>query len=85
MAILSLARSTPLLSLNFLTIQSTTRVVPVVATEVVVTAGRLDLDDALADLEQGHVERAATEVEDEDGLVGRPCRGRRPARPRSAR
>ena len=43
--------------------------VPVVATEVVVTGGRLDLDDALADLEQGHVERAATEVEDEDGLV----------------
>ena len=44
-------------------------VVPVVTTEVVVTGGRLDLDDALADLEQGHVERAATEVEDEDGLV----------------
>ena len=44
-------------------------VVPVVATEVVVTGGGLDLDDALADLEQGHVERAATEVEDEDGLV----------------
>ena len=43
--------------------------VPVVATEVVVAAGRLDLDDALADLEQGHVERAATEVEDEDRLV----------------
>ena len=43
--------------------------VPVVATEVVVAAGGLDLDDALADLEQGHVERAATEVEDEDRLV----------------
>ena len=43
--------------------------VPVVTTEVVVTAGGLDLDHALADLEQGHVERAATEVEDEDGLV----------------
>ena len=43
--------------------------VPVVATEVVVTGGGLDLDDALADLEQGHVERAATEVEDEDRLV----------------
>ena len=43
--------------------------VPVVTTEVVVTGGRLDLDDALADLEQGHVERAATEVEDEDRLV----------------
>ena len=44
-------------------------VVPVVATEVVVAGGRLHLDDALADLEQGHVEGAATEVEDEDGLV----------------
>ena len=43
--------------------------VPVVTTEVVVTAGGLDLDHALADLEQGHVERAATEVEDEDRLV----------------
>jgi hypothetical protein len=35
---------------------------------VVVTAGGLDLDDAVADLEQGHVERAAAEVEDQDGL-----------------
>ena len=43
--------------------------VPVVTTEVVVAGGRLDLDHALADLEQGHVERAAAEVEDEDGLV----------------
>ena len=43
--------------------------VPVVTTEVVVTGGRLDLDDALADLEQRHVERAATEVEDQDRLV----------------
>jgi hypothetical protein len=44
-------------------------VVPVVTTEVVVTGGRLDLHDALTDLQQGHVERAAAEVEDEDGLV----------------
>ncbi len=36
---------------------------------MVVAGGRLDLDDALADLEQGDVERAATEVEDQDGLV----------------
>ena len=43
--------------------------VPVVATELVVAGGRLDLDDAVADLEQGHVERAAAEVEDQDGLL----------------
>ena len=43
--------------------------VPVVATEVVVAAGGLDLDDAVADLEQRHVERATTEVEDQDRLL----------------
>lgn len=43
--------------------------VPVVTTEVVVTVGGLDLDDAVADLEERHVEGAATEVEDENGLV----------------
>jgi hypothetical protein len=49
--------------------------VPVVATELVVTAGRLDLDrreavvGVLADLEEGDVEGATTEVEDEDELV----------------
>ena len=36
---------------------------------MVVTAGGLDLDDALADLQQRHVERAAAEVEDQDGLL----------------
>ena len=37
---------------------------------MVVTRGRLDLEDAVADLEHRHVERAAAEVEDEDRLVG---------------
>ncbi|MFI5588775.1 hypothetical protein ACIA5G_27230 [Amycolatopsis sp. NPDC051758] len=35
---------------------------------MVVTGGRADLDDAFADLQQRDVERAATEVEDQDGL-----------------
>jgi len=34
-----------------------------------VAGGRLDLEDAFAEVEDGHVEGAATEVEDEDGLV----------------
>ena len=46
------------------------RLVEVVATEVVVTRGRLDLEHAVADLEHRHVERAAAEVEDQDRLVG---------------
>ena len=37
---------------------------------MVVAGGRLDLEHAVADLEHGHVERAAAEVEDEDRLVG---------------
>ncbi len=44
--------------------------VPVVAAEMGVPGGRLHLEDALADLEDRHVERAATEVEHQDGLVG---------------
>jgi len=36
---------------------------------VIVAAGGLDLDDAVADLEQRDVERASTEVEHEDRLV----------------
>ena len=46
------------------------RLVEVVAAEVVVAVGCLDLEDALAELEDGDVERAAAEVEDEDRLVG---------------
>jgi hypothetical protein len=34
-----------------------------------VAVGRLDLEHALADLQQGHVERAAAEVEHQHGLV----------------
>ena len=60
--------------------------VPVVAAEVGVAGGGLDLEDALADLEHRHVEGAAAEVEDEDRLRRRPpCRARRRARPPSAR
>ena len=43
--------------------------VPVVAAEVVVAVGRLDLEDALADLHDRDVEGTAAEVEDENGLV----------------
>ena len=43
--------------------------VPVVAAQVGVAVGGLDLDDALADLQQRDVEGAAAEVEDQDGLV----------------
>ena len=46
------------------------RLVEVVAAEMVVAGGRLDLEDAVAELEHRHVERAAAEVEDEDRLVG---------------
>ena len=37
---------------------------------MVVAVRRLHLEDALAELEHRHVERAAAEVEDEDRLVG---------------
>ena len=44
--------------------------VPVVAAELRVAVGGLDLEHAVADLQQRHVERAAAEVEDEDGVIG---------------
>ena len=44
-------------------------VVPVVAAEVGVAVGRLDLEHAVADLEHGNVERAAAQVEHRDLLV----------------
>jgi len=43
--------------------------VEVVSAEVRVSVGRLYLEHALTDVEDRDVERAATEVEDEDGLV----------------
>ena len=60
-------------------------VVDVVAAEVRVAVGRDDLHDVVADLEDRDVERAAAEVVDRDDLVASSCRGRRRARPRSAR
>ena len=44
-------------------------IVPVVAAEVRVAVGGLDLENAVADLEHGNVERAAAEVVDGDLLV----------------
>ena len=43
--------------------------IEVVAAEVGVTRGGADLDDSVADVEDADVERAATEVEHEHGLV----------------
>src|SRR5438067_6390223 len=43
--------------------------VVVVAAEMGIAIGRLDLEDALADLQHGHVIGAAAEVEDEDLLI----------------
>ena len=45
------------------------RLVEVVAAEVVVAGGGLDLEEALRELEDRDVERSAAEVEDEDGLL----------------
>ena len=68
-AILSAARSTPCAFLNSDDQPVDDALVPVVATEVRVAGGRLHLEHALAEVEDRHVERAATEVEHEDGLV----------------
>ena len=46
------------------------RLVEVVAAEVVVAVRRLDVVDAVAELEHGDVERPAAEVEDEDRVLG---------------
>ena len=58
----------PDVPLNLSTSHFDDPVVPVVATEVVVTRGGADFDDAFADLQQRDVEGAATEVEHQDGL-----------------
>ena len=73
-AILSLDRSAPVLALTCSTQPVDDALVPVVATEAVVTAGGAHLDGGeavvvLADLQQGDVEGTATEVEDQDELV----------------
>src|SRR5690606_23275698 len=44
-------------------------VVEIVAAQMVVAAGGLDLKDAVADLQDGDVKSAAAQVKDKDGLV----------------
>ena len=66
--------------------QSMIRLVEVLAAEVGVAGGGADLEDPLGELEDRDVEGAAAEVVDgHDPLVAGAARGRRRARPRSAR
>ena len=57
--------------------------IEVIATEIGIAVGRLDLEDAVADLKDGDVERTATQVVDDDPFVlllvqtvGEGCGGR---------
>ena len=61
------------------------RAVDVVAAERAVAAGRLHLEDAVVELEDRDVERAAAEVVDGERARAASCRGRTRAPPRSAR
>ena len=69
-AILSVDRSTPSVSLNVFTSQSMIRWSQSSPPSWELPDGRLDLEHAVADLEDRDVEGATAEVEDEHGLVG---------------
>ena len=60
----------PCSCLNSATIQSTTALSKLSPPRWLSPFVAFDLEDALAELEHGHVERAAAEVEDEDHLLG---------------
>ena len=66
---LVLAQVDPLLLLELVGDVVDQRLVPVVAAEVGVAVGREDLEDAVGDVEDRDVERAAAQVEDGDLLV----------------
>ena len=59
--------------------------VEVLAAEESVAIGRLDLEDAVADLENGNIESAAAQVVDRDLALPSSFPTHRRARPRSAR
>ena len=69
-AILSAARSMPLVLLELGDHPVDDRLVEVVAAEVVVAVRRLHLEDAVTEPEDRDVEGAAAEIPDEDRLVG---------------